>query len=51
MPGKDIARAGGTDLARTFIKLGFVDEYLFTADPMILGAGKPLLATSKEDVC
>ena len=51
IPGKEIARAGGTGLARTVIKLGLVDEYLFMVHPMILGAGKPLLATSKEDVC
>ncbi len=42
-PGKNIALAGGPGLARTFIKMGLIDEYRINVHPVILGAGKPLL--------
>jgi dihydrofolate reductase len=48
MPGKDIALAGGAGLARTFIKLGLVDDYLFTVHPVILGTGKSLFKDLEE---
>ena len=41
-PGKNIAIAGGANLAQTFINLNLIDEYAITIHPVILGNGKPL---------
>jgi dihydrofolate reductase len=40
--GKNIAIAGGANLAQTFMNLDLIDEYAITIHPVILGNGKPL---------
>jgi dihydrofolate reductase len=39
-PGKDLGVPGGIRTARTFIRLGLVDEYVLTMHPVALGSGK-----------
>jgi dihydrofolate reductase len=39
-PGKDLGVPGGIRTARTFIRLGLVDEYVLTVHPVTLGDGK-----------
>jgi len=43
-PGKDIWLIGSIALARTFIELDLIDEFLLTVSPRVLGHGKPLFA-------
>lgn len=38
-PGKDLGVPGGIRTAQTFIRLGLVDEYVFTVHPVALGHG------------
>jgi dihydrofolate reductase len=40
--GKNIALAGGANIAQTLINLGLIDEYIINVHPVILGKGKPL---------
>jgi len=39
-PGKDLGVPGGIRTAQTFIRLGLVDEYIFTVHPVAIGSGK-----------
>jgi dihydrofolate reductase len=39
-PGKDLGVPGGIRTAQTFVRLGLVDEYVFTVHPVALGTGK-----------
>jgi dihydrofolate reductase len=39
-PGKDLGVPGGIRTARTFIRLGLVDEYVLTVHPVTLGDGQ-----------
>jgi dihydrofolate reductase len=39
-PGKDLGVPGGVRTARTFARLGLVDEYVLTVHPVALGSGK-----------
>jgi len=41
-PGKNLALVGGAGLAQSFVRLGLVDDYLITVDPVLLGKGKRL---------
>lgn len=43
-PGKDIAIFGSSDLTVSLIELGLVDELRIMVNPVVLGAGKQLLA-------
>jgi len=45
-PGKDICVMGGSDLARTFLEAGLVDEVGFNVHPVILGDGIPAFRPS-----
>ncbi len=47
-PGKDIWLYGGSDLMKTFIQLGLVDEYRLSIHPILLGEGKPLFTDMKQ---
>jgi dihydrofolate reductase len=40
--GKDMAIFGSSDLALTFVRLGFIDEFRIFINPVVLGKGKPL---------
>jgi dihydrofolate reductase len=39
-PGKDLGVPGGIRTAQTFVRLGLVDEYVFTVHPVALGTGQ-----------
>jgi dihydrofolate reductase len=39
-PGKDLGVPGGIRTARTFIRLGLVDEYVLTVHPVAIGNGQ-----------
>ena len=39
-PGKDLGVPGGIRTARTFVRLGLVDEYVLTVHPAALGNGR-----------
>lgn len=41
-PGRDIALAGGADVARQFLNAGLVDEMVLSMAPILLGAGERL---------
>jgi dihydrofolate reductase len=41
-PGKDIALAGGADVAKQFLNAGLVDEMVLSMVPILLGAGERL---------
>jgi dihydrofolate reductase len=41
-PGRDLGLPGGVRTARTFARLGLVDEYVFLVEPVALGAGQRL---------
>jgi len=43
-PGKDLWLLGSPMLAQEFMRLGLIDEYWLTLNPVILGNGKPLFA-------
>ena len=44
-PGKDLGVPGGVRTARTFIRLGLVDEYVLTVHPVALGSGKRMFTS------
>ncbi|GJM36291.1 MAG: hypothetical protein DHS20C18_52920 [Saprospiraceae bacterium] len=48
--GKDIWLFGGTSLVTTFMKEGWIDEYLLSIHPLLLGQGKPLFQDLNERV-
>ena len=58
-PGRDLGLPGGVRTARTFTRLGLVDEYVLLVEPVALGAGQRLftqhtaltLAEAKSYVC
>jgi dihydrofolate reductase len=41
-PGRDLGLPGGVRTARTFTRLGLVDEYVLLIEPVALGAGQRL---------
>jgi dihydrofolate reductase len=41
-PGRDIALAGGADVAKQFLNAGLVDEMVLSMVPILLGAGERL---------
>ena len=43
-PGRDMS-IGGPNIASTFMRLGFVDEYRLLVNPVVLGAGTPFFPT------
>jgi dihydrofolate reductase len=43
-PGKDIAIFGSGTIVTALTKLGLIDEYRLTVNPVVLGKGKPLFA-------
>jgi dihydrofolate reductase len=43
-PGGDLGLPGGVRTARTFARLGLVDEYVFLVEPVALGAGQRLFS-------
>jgi len=45
-PGKDLVIFGSPGLAKSFMKLGLIDEYKLTVHPIILGNGNSLFDTS-----
>ncbi|SEI53786.1 Dihydrofolate reductase [Dyadobacter sp. SG02] len=45
-PGKDLVIFGSPGLAKSFMKLGLIDEYKLTVHPIILGNGISLFDTS-----
>jgi dihydrofolate reductase len=40
-PGKAIW-VGGSNLALSFIRAGLIDEFRFTINPVVIGAGTPI---------
>jgi len=58
-PGRDLGLPGGVRTARTFTRLGLVDEYVLLVEPVALGAGQRLftqhtaltLAEAKSYAC
>lgn len=49
-PGKDIAVFGGASLLASLLDLQLVDEVSVAVIPVLLGAGKPMVAALKEKV-
>lgn len=47
-PGKDLVIFGSPGLAKSFMKLGLIDEYKLTLHPVILGNGNSLFDTSLD---
>jgi dihydrofolate reductase len=47
-PGKDMILYGSGSIASLLIRLGLVDEYLLWVHPLILGKGKPLFRSLKD---
>jgi dihydrofolate reductase len=43
-PGRDIMLFGSGTVASKLTELGLIDEYTFIVGPLLLGAGKPLVA-------
>jgi dihydrofolate reductase len=43
--GRDLGLPGGVRTARTFVRLGLVDQYIFLIEPVALGAGQRLFTT------
>ena len=48
--GKDIWLVGGSDIASTFLNLKFVDEFILSVIPIVLGKGIPLFKNIKEEI-
>lgn len=48
-PGKDIGVPGGVRTARTFVRLGLVDEYVLMVHPVVIGEGKSVF-TDRVDL-
>jgi dihydrofolate reductase len=49
-PGKDLALMGGATLARSFVRLGLVDDYLLSVDPILLGRGRRLFEVLNQRI-
>jgi len=49
-PGKNILLIGSVSLAQTFIRLGLIDQYRLTVNPVLLGAGAPLFPSGGSQV-
>ncbi len=47
-PGKDLVIFGSPGLAKSFMKLGLIDEYKLTLHPVILGNGISLFDNNME---
>ncbi|MCL5995890.1 MAG: dihydrofolate reductase family protein, partial [Chloroflexi bacterium] len=47
-PGKDLVIFGSPGLAHSFMRLGLIDEYRLTVNPIILGSGKPLFRNVED---
>jgi dihydrofolate reductase len=41
---------GGANLAGTFMRLGFIDEYRLYINPIVLGGGKPMFPPLREKI-
>lgn len=50
LPGKDMMIFGSPRLTHTFIRLGLIDEYRLTINPVVLGKGVPLFKEIKEQI-
>jgi dihydrofolate reductase len=48
-PGRDLGVPGGVRTARTFVRLGLVDEYVFHVHPVAIGAGERIF-TERADL-
>jgi dihydrofolate reductase len=48
LPGKDIWLFGGASLLAACIEHGYIDEFLLSVHPIVLGAGKPLFENLKD---
>jgi dihydrofolate reductase len=48
-PGKDLGVPGGIRTAQTLVRLGLVDEYVLTVQPVALGTGRRVF-TGKDDL-
>lgn len=48
LQGKDIWLFGGASLLSACIEHGFIDEFLLSVHPIVLGAGKPLFENLKD---
>lgn len=49
-PGKNLLMIGSPSTARTFTRLGLIDEYWINVNPVVLGSGIPLFASSADRV-
>lgn len=49
-PGRDIAVLGSADLTADLLRLGLLDELRILVNPVVLGAGRPLLRTAGERI-
>ena len=49
-PGKDLVIFGSPGLAQTFMRLGLIDEYRLTVNPVVLGRGIPLFKEIKDRI-
>ena len=47
-PGRDLVLIGSASLARTFIRLGLIDEYRLNLNPVVLGGGTPLFPDAAD---
>jgi dihydrofolate reductase len=44
-PGKDLGVPGGIRTAQTFVRLGLIDEYVLTVQPVVLGQGQSIFTS------
>ncbi|MFN8453196.1 MAG: dihydrofolate reductase family protein [Anaerolineae bacterium] len=49
-PGKDLVIFGSPGLTHTFMRLGLIDEYRLTVNPVILGRGIPLFKNINDRI-
>jgi len=47
-PGRDIALLGSSTLAASLLDLGLIDELRIMVNPVVLGAGRPVLAGARR---
>jgi len=47
-PGKDLALFGSANLASSLMRLGWIDEYRFLVNPVVLGGGRPTFKDIKQ---
>lgn len=49
-PGKDLVIFGSPGLAQTLVRMGLIDEYRLTVNPVVLGSGIPLFVDVKDKI-